>query len=134
MIDMTELMFDPDFIQPEPVHVIRTSGAYDGNGLWMMNAAQRDLDFIMIIQQSTMKQLQALPEGERNGDFISWWLNPEQILADGVTPQESDVILWRDKHYRIIRCSDRSDNGFYNGIAQAAPFSGGTDDRQRVAA
>lgn len=124
MIDMSELMFDPDFIQPIEIPVLRFSGSYDGNGLYKPNPPET-VQLTMVIQQSTFKQLQALPEGERNGDFINWWSHYEIILANGVDSEQSDVILWRGKYYRVIRCSDRSDNGFWEGIAQAAPLTAG---------
>ena len=88
MIDMSELMFDPDFIQPYQVPVLRFTGSYDGNGLYRPDPPAT-VTLTMVIQQSTFKQLQALPEGERNGDFINWWCEDEIILgepADRVGP------------------------------------------------
>jgi hypothetical protein len=126
MIDMSELMSDPDFVQPEPVSVLRTEGWFDGSGLYDTALPSGTIAFMMIVQQSTPAQLMALPEGERDGDFITCWAHDQLIVADGVTYQQSDVVLWREKQYRVVRCADRSDNGFWEAIAQYAPATGGT--------
>lgn len=118
MIDMTELMFDPDFVQPISIEVLRTQGRYDGHGLYLSDGPRQTLMFIMVIQQSSPKDLMALPEGERNGDFITCWSHGELVVADGVSQEQSDVILWREKPYRVVKCADRSDNGFWEAIAQ----------------
>jgi hypothetical protein len=127
MIDMSELMVDPDFVQWGPVQITRTQGAYDGGGAWH-DVGPKTIEWVtMIVQQSTPAQLMALPEGERDGDFITCWSASRLIVADGVSQQASDVISWRSKPYRVVRCADRSDNGFWEAIAQWSPDSGGTN-------
>lgn len=130
MIDMSELMYDPDFIQPELVTILRGKGMFDGHGLYEPEEI-KELRVTIIIQQSSEKQLLALPEGERNTDTINWWMAPKMQMADGITIQLSDVILWRDRYYRVTHCGDRSDNGYWTGMAQAAPNTGGTVNPDR---
>jgi hypothetical protein len=125
---MSELMTDPDFIQPVSVSVLRTEGTFDGFGVYETALPPTTLELVMIVQQSSMKDLLSLPEGERDGDFITCWSQSELIVADGISNQQSDVIRWREKPYRVVRCADRSDNGFWEAIAQYAPDTGGTGE------
>jgi hypothetical protein len=123
MIDMSELMSDPDFVQQ--VQITRTQGSFDDDGVWHSVGPKQIVWQLMAVQQSTPAQLQALPEGERDGSFISLWSFNPIFVADGVTEQQSDVVFWHGKPYRVVRCADRSDNGFYQAIAQWAPQSAG---------
>ena len=118
MIDMSELMTDPDFIQSESIPLLRSQGRFDDNGVWQNIGPKTIQPTTMVIQQSTPAQLTALPEGERQGDFITCWSRQELFVADSESARESDIVYWHNKQYRIVRCADRSDNGFYEAIAQ----------------
>lgn len=67
-----------------------------------------------IIQQSTPKDIQMVPEGDRVSGMISFWSQAKiyQSNAKGV----SDIIFWHCDNYRIIFVADRSDFGYYKAI------------------
>lgn len=125
MIDVSELITDPDFVQPQPVTVQRATGSWDGSGIYSPTPFNV-LYLVMIIEQMTPSQVLAMPEGERDHEYITCWSNAPLLASDGITDQQCDVILWKNKPWRVIRCADRSDNGFWEAVATFSPNTGGT--------
>lgn len=125
LVNVSELMSDPDFV--EQVQITRTQGAFDATGVWHNIGPKTIVWQAMAIEQSTPSQLLALPEGEREGSFITCWSFNPLIAADGISGQASDVILFHGAPYRVVRVADRSDNGFFQAIAQFSPISGGIE-------
>lgn len=72
-----------------------------------------------IVQQSTPKDVQMVPEGDRVDGMISFWSVSRlfESHAEGV----SDIIRWHGARYRIMKVADRSDFGYWKAIATRMP-------------
>lgn len=114
MIDVAELMRDPDFAQPFQVE--RAGGAFD-EGEWVA-AAPQILDMVGILQPATREDtLAILPEGSRLGNMIVAYCD-EELRVDDADAHRSDVIVWRGKPHRVIASRPWIDHGFWKVWAE----------------
>lgn len=121
MIDLSELIDDPDFSQPgvfERVHrkfnddgvVIETPsvdgwGRYDGV-TGDKTAFRKTMP--AIIQPADKDDLERLPEGERHNPTLSVFTH-EQISA-------GDYLIYKGERWRAIGKSNWSDYGYYDSL------------------
>lgn len=114
MINVAELMRDPDFAQAFQVE--RAGGAFV-EGEWIA-AAPAVLNMVGIIQPAKREDVLAiLPEGGRLGSFIVVFTDQELQIEDSET-KRSDVIIWRGKTYRVIGQKPWVDHGFWQAFAE----------------
>ena len=115
MIDVSELMSDPDFCQP--FSVLRSTGV-NGPGGWQ--AAEATLDFYGPTQPADATTLQMVPEADRvYGARLFWAAQPiyetrtaSQAGAAGI----SDVLIWRGQQFRVHSVWPWIDGGFFKAL------------------
>lgn len=113
MIDVSELVADPDFAQTFSIE--RFTGSFANEGEYT-EAAPTVLSRTGAIQPgSSPDMLEFLPEGERGKATIRFWSWAEIRMGDGLA--RSDNILWRGRWYRVAYCKPWQLNGYYHGIA-----------------
>lgn len=100
-VDVSELMSDPDFIDPMQV-VTRVPVVDDLGGNYVSEAV---LDTVGSIQPATGKTLERLPEALRNADLRSFWFKgaivtvepgkyPSILVFKGLRFQVKTVFDW----------------------------------------
>lgn len=98
MIDVSELMDDPDLSQA--FQIKRRAGGFLNEGRWI-SGAETILDRVGIIQPSKAADvLQFLPEGERSNTVITIHSKQDILMAKS-SGQESDVVIWNGRQYRV---------------------------------
>lgn len=114
MIDVSELMRDPDFAQDFAVK--RQVGAWAGEGAF--TTTETDIPRVGIIQPAKVEDIvQFLPEGERNGNFIAIYCDQDLLMGNG-NDQQSDVIVWKGNYFRIAKAKQWEDHGYWYALAK----------------
>lgn len=114
MINVAELMRDPDLAQPFQIE--RAGGAFD-EGEWIP-AAPTVINKVGIVQPAKREdQLALLPEGTRLGNMIAVFCD-EELRIDDADTKRSDVIVWHGNPYRVISSKPWADNGFWQVWAE----------------
>ena len=117
MINVAELINDPDFTQPSGITVIRKKWEIKNH-----QSVVSDTQFNVsgIITTEKFKDIEVHPEFERNTEAVNIYTR-EQLYTTGNYPGEgefvSDEILWHGERYRIYSVQDDSDYGFFRSIA-----------------
>jgi hypothetical protein len=113
IIDVSELLSDPDFVQDFTVirytrsmvngRVVDTSGSFPAVGS---------------IQPSSGATLRLLPEAERLGSFIT--VVTQTKLQPLTTTNAPDVVQWHGNNFRVRTVNDWSDygQGFYSAVCE----------------
>lgn len=112
MIEISELMTDPDFAQPFVIR--RVSGAFAGEGEF--TRTETTVNASGVIQPASEDDLKMLPEGERSDSAIKVYSKTELRRGDGAGT-ESDVIEWLGKRYRVMQSKPWQLHGYYFAIA-----------------
>lgn len=113
MIEVTELMTDPDFAQP--FDIIRQS-------VTLVEGESQVTDVtipgvIGVIQPASREDIVLYAsEGERADEWISIWCAQEIRAGDGVT-KFSDVIVWEGRQYRVRKSKPWHTQGHYRAWA-----------------
>jgi len=114
VIDVSELMRDPDFAQPFLIE--RTDGVFD-EGEWLPTAPVI-IDRIGIIQPAKREDtLAVLPEGVRLGAMIVVYCD-EELRIDDSEDRRSDVIVWNGHPYRVVAAKSWADHGYWQAWAE----------------
>lgn len=115
MIDVSELMTDPDFAQPYSLR--RTAaGTYANEGEWQRGPLTT-LPRVGVIQPASQDdQIKFVPEGERGENAIRVWDAEEIYISDGAG-QQSDIILFNGNTYRAAARRPWGGNGYFFVIA-----------------
>ncbi len=114
MIDVSELLSDPDFAQPFTIQ--RTTGGFANEGEYS-TADPTDIPAFGVIQPaSSADMVRFLPEGERQKNTISIWSPVLIQMADG-QGQESDVIIWQGQYYRVAFSKPWQTQGYWFAMA-----------------
>jgi hypothetical protein len=114
VIDVAELMDDPDFCQPFQVR--RPSGSFD-EGEWIQGPPEV-INMVGIIQPAKADDvLKLAPEGTRPSNWISVYCGQE-LRIDDTDTKRSDLILWRGAVYRVMARKPWVDFGFWQVIAE----------------
>lgn len=114
-IDVSELMADPDFV--DPVEVIRNGVSVSLDGL--TEATAQDMGTILAsMQPASHKELMLLPEGQRVSGMLSCWTNFP--LQEAREASEADIIVWKKQRYRVVKLSDwqHFGNGYTHGLVE----------------
>jgi len=113
VIDVSELMSDPDFVRA--FSIMRPTLTVANEGVASSTYATTQLTGI--VQPASDNELKLLPEGSRLSDVIAVWSHSEIRAGDGSTI-ESDVILVDGKRYRVIKADPWPDAGYYKVLAE----------------
>jgi hypothetical protein len=116
LIDVSEIVSDPDFAQP---FVIKRS-----NGSWQLGGWQDTITTVNSYgaqQPATAQDLKEIPEGDRIlGSVKVWSTQPMYVTRRGTGPNDgglSDIIVWQGEDYRIAGILPWNENGYYKAIA-----------------
>lgn len=97
MIDVSDIITDPDFVQD--FSIVRVTGAFDGQGNWVPTESA-PLPQQGIVLPAKLDELQLLPEGERHDETQAIYSLVELTIGDMRTKQ-SDLIIYMGKYYRV---------------------------------
>lgn len=104
-IDVSELMVDPDFVDPVSlIHRVPTVDIYGQNSL-----VETTLATIGSVQPASGKTIQRLPEALRVADISEFFIKGT-IVADG-SNQYPDIIVFRGIRYQVQTVNDFSNWG-----------------------
>lgn len=95
-IDVTELLLDPDFV--DPVQVLRITTVVNDFGENELTEAA-PIDTVASVQPASGKQIQRLPEALRIADVRAFYIMLE-IIQDS-TSAYPDVIVWQGQRYQV---------------------------------
>ncbi|MES2587007.1 MAG: hypothetical protein V4536_08820 [Pseudomonadota bacterium] len=113
MIDISEVINDPDFTQPFQIN--RMFGSFVNEGEWLDSPVT--LERIGVIQPTKANDaLQFLPEGERQSNAITIYCTQDVLMGDGQN-QRSDTVLWNGSQYRVAYAKPWQQNGYWFAIA-----------------
>lgn len=116
MIDLSELMSDPDFTQAFILR--RRTGGFANEGEFTQ-AAPVEMPLVGAIQPASPADIVRFQaEGERRQAIIRVWSATQMNTSDG-QGQQPDEIVWRGSVYRVIECVPWADNGFWKVFAEA---------------
>jgi hypothetical protein len=94
-IDVTELLLDPDFV--DPIQVIRRATTVNQYGENVL--VETTINTYGSVQPANFKELQRLPESLQAHDVRSFYLNLE-IVQDASTAYP-DVLVFKGKRYQV---------------------------------
>ena len=115
MINVSELMTDPDFVQQFTVK--RFTADFGVEGEYAQNTP-RTLRLTGAIQHpSSADKARFAAEGERNTAIIKVYCGERLNDSDG-DGKQSDVITWYCEDYRVFECRPWADNGYWQVFAQ----------------
>lgn len=115
MIDLSELVDDPDFAQE--FTLLRSTGNFV-DGRWVENP-KTTVVMTGVITPMSARELQQMPEADRViGSINIYTLQPLYTTTGGSPQRTSDQILWKGHYYKLFQINDYSDFGFYHSIGQ----------------
>jgi hypothetical protein len=127
MISVGELMSDPDF--SDSYTVIRTKAGWDGGRLRILSVDK--LRFHGPVQPASPKELEQLPEGDRQKDIMKFFCRPPSRIrvtmdaqSGGEGESVSDMIEFRGMLYKVLQVADWSLNGFFRAFGSCVGESG----------
>lgn len=96
--------------------ILRSSGTWE-NGEFIKSGTPSVLKFHGIITVATERDLQKVPEGNRQTGAMKI-LSTEPIYVTGQLEENgfSDVLVWNNEKYQIVAVFPDKDYGFYRGI------------------
>ncbi len=118
MIDLSELLEDPDFC--DTYKVLRK------RSYWNEGKQVSDIDEFTvegIVLPSTSKDIDMLPEGDRQHGLKTFFSPVPLHVTD--TEETSDICVYRGQQYKLLSAFDYQSNGFYKAIGT---LTGDTDD------
>lgn len=118
MLDISELVTDPDFSQIFTIH--RRFGTWGDSGRFEFSDTSFTTTGVIIPDNS--HETQANETGDQiTGKIDAYTLVPiypsMADQPDAETGSIADEIIWRDQRWRIIQTSDRLDNGYHKATA-----------------
>jgi len=119
LINITEIVLDPDFAQPAAFTVYRTTGTWTG-GRFVSTAAT--LQYNGSIIPMTTKEMQQLPQGDQvTGAVVIYTpliLNTTRLDQNTLTTGgTSDEILWQGERWKILNVRNFVEFGYYRATA-----------------
>jgi hypothetical protein len=112
MINLSELITDPDFAQPYTI--VRSSGTFVLGGFASTTTSIAAVGPIVV---ATEEDLDQVDPGDRITGSMKFY-SQAQIYEThgGSTPGLSDTILWRGDNYRILKVFPYADYGWYEAV------------------
>ncbi len=110
MLDVSEVILDPDFAQEYPIW--RRPGAWVG-GRWVPGTEYRVRAY-GTVTVATTRDLEQVPEGDRVKGMMCFYSDREIFT----TREEgtSDEPEWRGERYRIVQVAPWGDFGYWKAI------------------
>lgn len=98
MIDVSELMDDPDFVSPDPVTVTRRAVDVNTHGETVLNPTTTAI--VAIVQNGPGDMLERRPEAAVYSEYIRVW-SRFQFEAESVGGY-ADIVNFRGKQYQVM--------------------------------
>jgi len=112
MIDVAEIINDPDFYQS---YIIHRKGGYWLGGTWKETDTEISSGGVVIACNA--KDLEQIPEGDRvKGMMCFYNTSPLYVTRDNGQKGTSDQIFWNSELYRLDQVFPYSDYGYYKAI------------------
>lgn len=113
MLNVSEIVLDPDFAQPFTV--------WRKSGTWVagrFKQTEKAINFYGTVTAAKPKDLEQVPEGDRVGGVMCFHSAKEIFVSRGVTGDAgtSDEIEWRGQRYRVYNVYPWIDFGYYKAI------------------
>jgi hypothetical protein len=86
VIEVTEVVVDPDMIAPRPFTVMRSTGEFILGGFQSLT---RNFDLFGPVQQASDREINMLPEADRQGSIRSFWATVPLFVTRGFGPLPS---------------------------------------------
>lgn len=114
-IDVSELLSDPDFV--DPIQVITRTQRVDGLG--QGTYFEKVLNTFGSVQPANFKTVNKLPEAMRVANVSSFFFKGEIIASD--PGKYSSILVFRGKRYQVQTVADWSNygNGYTEGTCVA---------------
>lgn len=114
MIDVAELMTDPDFT--ETVQLLRPTISTANEGI-MSRTYAVPVNIIASVQPVQPDEAQSLPEGTRLGNLKAFY-TATLVRCNDASSVDSDVIVHGGKNYRVIAVEPWGSFGYYKAIGE----------------
>lgn len=121
MIDVTEVLMDPDFVTN--FTVIRTTSGWVGGRF--TEKKKENLRYSFPAHPATEKELEQLPEGDRSKEVMTFFcVRPKSFyLSEPVMPEGDennedivyDFIHYKGNCYKLIKIKDWNSHGWMRG-------------------
>lgn len=112
MINVGELITDPDFAQPLTIQ--RSSGQFAAGGFQNTPATVATSGVVVVANEEDLDQI---GEGDRVvGAMEFYTVIPIYETRTGATEGLSDVIAWNGQQYRLAKVWPWRDYGYYRAI------------------
>lgn len=116
MIDVSELIEDPDFAQSFTV-TRRTGHWVDGNFV----TTPKTIKMTGVIQPMNTRDVQMLPQGDTVKGAVNIWttqpLHVTRLDKNEESGAVSDEVTWQGEAYKILEIQNFSDGGYYQAAA-----------------
>lgn len=117
MIDVSELMEDPDF--STPYQVVRRDGEWI-KGRFVPGEPEI-LKFYGPVQPPSARELEQLPEGDRQKGVMQFWCKmPREFRISQGGKKElwaSDEIIWRGQRFKLCQLTPWNHAGWMSALA-----------------
>lgn len=111
MIDASEVLLDPDFVEPFDVRR-STPGTFASGSEGVFQQGYQVLHLIGAIQPPGPDEAKRLKEGVRIDNIRCVWCVDEIKLGDGKT-READVLIFHGGNWRVFKVEDWRTNGYW---------------------
>lgn len=113
MINVSSVILSPRFAQD--ITIIRKSGTWEYGEF--KESEEETLTLRGIITVANAKDLSFVPEADRQNGAMKIFTTEPLYVTGGHESGYSDILFWRDEHYKIYSVSPDADYGFYKSIA-----------------
>jgi hypothetical protein len=111
MIDVAEVINDPDFAQEYPVY--RKTGVMLG-GRWV--SSEKRINTQGVVIAANTKDLLQVPEGDRVKGIMAFYsTEPLLVTSEAGT---SDEAVWQEERYRLFQLFPYKDYGYYKALGE----------------
>ncbi len=121
LLDVSDVLDDPMF-RDDGLSVERTTRTVNDSGNGVDTTTVMPLSGVVTSAAGSL--LMRVPEGERNGDWIS--IHTRFRLIDGEGEFTADIVTWMGKRWTVYSTNDysRYGSGFVQALCQLIPMSG----------
>ncbi len=113
MINLSELVTDPDFAQPLTIN--RSTGAFALGG-WQQGTPA-PIPIIGVVTVAKERELAQVPEGDQVEGAMLFYSLQQLFLSKGAPDaRTSDTITWRGDVYRLAQVWPYADFGYWKAL------------------
>ncbi|TXG97747.1 MAG: hypothetical protein E6R08_06405 [Nevskiaceae bacterium] len=124
MINIAELVTDPDFAQPIKLFTVSSAIATAGMAageVVITHTADRTVTGVLT-PNITPDEMVVVPEGMRGQEMIKIYVVvPLTYTSDDSVPSTNDFIRYKNRIWKMAYAKDWSDQGYWMGIAVNSP-------------